>query len=116
MQEQLTNDNKRVRYFLDALESQHPPLLVKTAKTEEENGITGKRNYFELALAYILQKDPVLKLQYNKNNKRSQSQISGTNTTGFGSKNIIGTSGVHLRWHAKSYYNKLIQYQKKDLW
>ena len=112
MQEQLTNDNKRVRYFLDALESQHPPLLVKTAKTEEENGITGKRNYFELALAYILQKDPVLKLQYNKNNKRSQSQISGTNTTGFGSKNIIGTSGVHLRWPKNPEYKILSQDQK----
>ena len=80
---------------------------------EEYNGIAGKRNYFELAVSYILAKDPILKLQSNENKKRSQAQIYGTNTTGFGSKNWISTSGVHLRCHANPQYKKLSQYQKK---
>ena len=112
---QLPNDHTRAGYFLDALESQHPPLLAAMANIEEDNGIAGKRNDFELAVAYVLPKDPVLKQQSNKYNKRSQSHISDTNATGFGSKNGVGTSGVHLRWNAKPEHKKLIKDQKKEL-
>ena len=80
---------------------------------EEYNVIEGKRNYFELAVSYILAKDPVLKQQSKENNKRSQAQIYGTNTTDFGSKKGIGTSDVHIRWYVKPEYKKLSQYQKK---
>ena len=83
------------------------------ANIEEDNGIAGKRNYFELAVSYILSKYPVLKRQSNENNKKSQAQIYDTNTTGFGSMNGISNSGVHLRWHANPEYKKLSQYQKK---
>ena len=37
---------------------------------EEDNGIAVKSNHFEQAVAYILPKDPALKLQSNKNKKR----------------------------------------------
>ena len=113
VQYQLPNDHTRVGYFLYALEIQHPPLLATIANIEEGNGIAVKCNYFELAVAYILPKDPVLKRQSNKNSKSLQAQISDTNAKGIGSKNKIGTSGVHLRWHAKPKYNKLSQDQKK---
>ena len=61
VQYQLLNDNTRVGYFLDVLDSQHLPLLSAAGNIEEDNGIAGKRNDFELAVAYILPKDPVLK-------------------------------------------------------
>ena len=61
VQYQLPNEHTRVGYFLDALESQHPPLLAAMANIEEYNGDTGRRNNFENAVAYILPKYPVLK-------------------------------------------------------
>ena len=100
-------------YLLDALESQNPPLLAAMANIEEDNGISVKRNDFELAVAYILPKDPVLKWQSNNNNKISQARISDTNATGFYSRNVIGTSGVHLRWYANPEYKKLSQDHEK---
>ena len=84
VQYQLPNDHTRVGYFLDALESQQPPLLAAMTNIEEDNGIAGKQNDFELSVAYFLPKDPVLKQQSNENNKRSQDQISFTNATGLG--------------------------------
>ena len=61
MQCQLPNDHTRFGYFLDALESQHPPLLATMANIEEDNVIAGKRNDYEIDVAYILLKEPVLK-------------------------------------------------------
>ena len=116
VQYQLLNDNTRVGYFLDVLDSQHLPLLSAAGNIEEDNGIAGKRKDFELAVAYILPKDPVLKWQSNNNNKISQARISDTNATGFYSRNVIGTSGVHLRWHANPEYKKLSQDHEKELW
>ena len=101
VQYQLPNEHTRVGYFLDALESQQPPLLAAMANIEEDNGGTGKRNNFENAVDYILPKDPVLKRRSTENNKRTQAQISDTNATGFGSKTGIRKTGVHLCWHAK---------------
>ena len=116
MQCQLPKDHTRFGYLLDALESQHPPLLAAMANIEEDNVIAGKRNDYEIAVAYILLKEPVLKQQSNDNNKRVEAQISDTNGTGFGSNNGIGTSSVHLYWHANPEYKKLSQDQKKSLW
>ena len=107
MQYQLPNEHTRVGYFLDALESQHPPLLAAMANIEEDNGPNGKRNNFENAVAYILPKDPVLKRRTNENNKRKQAQISDTTATGFGGKNGIGKTGVYLCWHDKPEYKQL---------
>ena len=116
VQYQLPNDHTRIRDFLYALESQYLPLLSAMVNIEEDNGIAGKHNDFDLAVAYILPKDPVLKQQSNENNKRSQAHISDTNATGFGSKNGISTSGAHLLWHAKLEYKKFIKDQKEELW
>ena len=113
---QLPNGHTRVGYFLDALESQHPPLLAAMANIEEDNGPNGKRNNFENAVAYILPKDPVLKRKSNESNKRTQAQISDTNATGFGTKSGIGKTGVHLRWHDKPEYKTLNKDQRKELW
>ena len=112
---QLPNYHTMFGYLLDALESQNPPLLAAMANIEEDNGISVKRNDFELAVAYILPKDPVLKRKSNENNKRLQAHISDTNATYFDSKNGIGTSGVHLRWHANPEYKKFIQDHKKEI-
>ena len=88
------------------------PLLAVMTNIEENNGIAGKQTDVELSVAFILPKDLVLKIQSNENNKRSQAHMSDTNTTGLGSKNVIGTSSVHLCWHPNPEYKKLSQYQK----
>ena len=113
---QLPNEHTRVGYFLDALESQHPPLLAAMANIEEDNGPNGKRNNFENAVAYILPKDPVLQRKSNESNKRTQAQISDTNATSFGTKSGMGKTGVHLRWHDKPEYKTLNKDQREELW
>ena len=115
VQYQLPNEHTRVGHFIDALESQHPPLLATMSNIEEDNGYTGKRNNFENAVAYIPPKDPVLKISSTENNKRTQAQILDTKATGFGSKTGIVKTGVHLRWHGKPEYMKLNKDQKQEL-
>ena len=83
---------------------------------EEGNGDTGKRNNFENAVAYILPKDPVLKIRSTKSNKRKQAQISDTNATGFGSKTGICKTGFHIRWHENPEYMKLNKDHNQELW
>ena len=68
MQYQLSNINTRIGYFIDALDIQYSPLLSAISNIEEDNVIAGKHNDFELAVTYILLKDPVLKRQSNENN------------------------------------------------
>ena len=76
----------------------------------------GKRNDFELAVAYILPKDPVARKR-DASNKRGAGEISDitANISGFGDKPGIGKTGVHLRWHSDDEYKNLSQDQRKEL-
>ena len=94
---QLPNKRSRVEYVLEAIECQDPLLLAAIANIEEDQDPDGKRNHFEAAVAYMLPKDPVAKRvsQQKSGSKRPNAQISGV-AGGFGAKEGIGKSGVHL--------------------
>ena len=118
---QLPNEHSRVGYLLDGIENNDPPLQAALANVEEDVGDgteanPGKRNDFELAVAYILPKDPVARKR-DATNKRGASEISDVtaNISGFGDKAGIGKSGVHLRWHSDDEYKGLSAEQKKEL-
>ena len=118
---QLPNEHSRVGYLLDAIECNDPPLQAAMANVEEDIGDgtaanPGKRNNFELAVAYILPKDPVAKKRESAS-KRGAAEISDVNAniSGFGDKEGIGKSGVHLRWHSNDEYAKLTKEQRKEL-
>ena len=118
---QLPNEHSRVGYLLDAIECNDPPLQAAMANVEEDVGDgtadnPGKRNDFELAVAYILPKDPVAKKR-ESTSKRGASEISDVNAniSGFGDKAGIGKTGVHLRWHDDDEYAKLSKDQRSEL-
>ena len=118
---QLPNEHSRVGYLIDGIENNDPPLQAALANVEEDVGDgtdanPGKRNDFELAVAYILPKDPVARKR-DTANKRGAGEISEltVNVSGFGDKAGIGKTGVHLRWHSNEEYKDLSQDQRKEL-
>ena len=118
---QLPNEHTRVGYLIDGIENNDPKLQAAIANVEEDTGDgtaanPGKRNDFELAVAYILPKDPVAKKR-EIGNKRGISSISDVTAevSAFGDKPGIGKTGVHLRWHSKKEYKKLSQEQMEEL-
>ena len=118
---QLPNEHSRVGYLIDAIENNDPPLQAALANVEEDVGDgtatnPGKRNDFELAVAYILPKDPVARKR-DTVNKRGPGEISdlNANVSGFGVKPGIGSTGVHLRWHSEEEYTGLSQEQRREL-
>ena len=116
---QLPNEHTRVDYLLDAIETTDAKLLSGLANVHDDKGDgtianPGKRNDFELAVAYLLPYDPVARK--NKGiNKRGAAQISDATVSGFGAKIGIGKTGVHLRWYEASEFKKLNKAQKKEL-
>ena len=115
---QLPTEHTRVTYLLDAIESSHPPLLAAMANIEDDSDTNGKRNNFELAVAYLIPKDPVVKRRTAEGTKRTQAEISNvTNTSSGGTpKTGIGKTGVHLRWYNRKEYQTLNADQKTELY
>jgi hypothetical protein len=113
---QLPNAHSRVGYILDAIDSDDAPLQAAMANINDDTGPNGKRGDFEAAVAYLLPKDPVVKRKQDSS-KRSVGEISDTtaDVSGFGTKEGIGKTGVHLRYHKNAEYNNLTKPQQQEL-
>ena len=123
---QLPNGHTRVGYLLDAIENNDAQLQAAMANVRDDTGDgtaanPGKRNDFELAVAYILPSDPVARKR-TITNKRGAAEISALggasndkNGAGFGDKPGIGSTGVHLRWHSPKEFKQLSKKQKREL-
>ena len=126
---QLPNEHTRVGYLLDAIESQDARLLAAIANVRDDKGDgtaanPGKRNDFELAVAYLLPECPVARTKKGAG-KRTNAEISEVEVGSvgdsevevgsFGEKKGIGKTGVHLRWHKISEFKKLSDEQKEEL-
>ena len=123
---QLPNGHTRVGYLLDAIEINDAQLQAALANVCDDTGDStaanpGKRNDFELAVAYILPSDPVARKR-STGSQRGGAEISavggndaGSGGKGFGGKSGIGTTGVHLRWHTANEFKKLSKKQKRGL-
>ena len=104
----MPNGHTRVGYLLDAIENSDAQLQAAMANVRDDTGDgtaanPGKRNDFELAVAYILPSDPVARRRTGIN-KRGAAEISalgeasgGKNGACFGDTPGIGSTGVHLR-------------------
>lgn len=101
---QLPNEHTYVGYLLDVIECNSPPLQAAIANIEDDKGDgtpvnPRKRNDFELAVSYLLPKDPVAKRVAKSPNKRGVSEISDATTSNENGelKKGMGKTGVHLR-------------------
>jgi hypothetical protein len=113
---QLPNAHSRVGYVLDAIETDDAGLQAAMANVTDDTGPHGKRGDFEAAVAYLLPKDPVMKRKQQEG-KRTAGEIADATAEvcDFGSKQSIGKTGVHLRYHDGKEYQKLTKEQKAEL-
>lgn len=113
---QLPNQHTRVGYLLEGIQCEDAGLQAAMAAVRVDKGPNGKRNDFEATASHLLPYDPVAKRRA-AGGKRGAAQISDTTAdiAAFGTKQGIGKSGVHLRYHKPSEYKKLTKEQKDEL-
>jgi hypothetical protein len=114
---QLPTEHTRVGYLLDAIQTSDAGLQAAIAAVKTNDKPTGKRNHFEKMALYIVPYDPVTKKR--QTGGKQTTNISGVDgcevSSGFGSKQGIGKTGVHLRYHNKQEYDKLPVEQRDEL-
>jgi hypothetical protein len=118
---QLPNEHSRVGYLLDAIQSSDAGLQAAMASIKTDQDPDGLRNNFESAATHLLPYDPVQrKRSDHAGGKRGAADISDVtheeaDISAFGAKKGIGKTGVHLRYHPSSEYQKLTSEQKDEL-
>ena len=113
---QLPDEYTRVTDLLSKIQCDDAGLQAAIANIENDETPGGKRHNFEASASYLLPKDPVVKRINNAGGKRVNAAISDAHVEpGFGAKSGIGSTGVHLRYHKKTEYSKLMSEQKKEL-
>jgi hypothetical protein len=93
-------------------------LQAAIAAVKTDDKPTGKRNNFEKMASYIVPYDPVTKKRQTGGGGKQISTISaaeGEETSGFGSKQGIGKTGVHLRYYTNEEYEDLPTDQRDEL-
>ena len=77
-------------------------LQAAMASVEQDDGSNGKRNDFEAMASFLVPKDPVAR-KISANGKRDHGSMIGDThcgvSSGFGTKQGIGKTGVHLCYH-----------------
>jgi hypothetical protein len=117
---QLPNKHSRVGFLLTAIQCGHAGLQAAMASIKTDQAPTGMINDFEATASHLLPYDPVMKKRTDRSNKRESADISSmngeqANISSFGTKKGIGKSGVHLRYHNNTEYNKLNEHEKYEL-
>jgi hypothetical protein len=118
---QLPNEHSRVGYLLDAIQSSDAGLQAAMASIKTDQDPDGLRNNFEAAATHLLPYDPVQrKRSDHAGGKRGAADISAVtheeaDISAFGAKKGISKTGVHLRYHPSSEYQKLTSEQKDEL-
>jgi hypothetical protein len=85
--------------------------------TLDTSALTGKQGDFKAAATHLLLHDPVAKKR-TSNHKRGAGEISditGADISSFGTKEGIGKTGVHLRYHKSEEYSTLSSDQMDEL-
>ena len=111
---QLPNEDSRVGYFCDAIETTNASLQAAMALIRnDDNPVVGKRSNFEATSTCLLPHDPVAKKRTNNPARHRGAEISSIDSSQM--KSGVGTSGVYLRYHKRDEYLKLTAEQKKEL-
>jgi hypothetical protein len=119
---QLPNEHSRVGYLLDSIQNNDPGLQAAMANVRSSKGVGGMRSNFESMVAHILPYCPVAKKK-TTGSKRGAGEISTVdgdkndgNVSSFGVKSGRGPkTGVHLRYHKHSEYQKLSEDEQTEL-
>jgi hypothetical protein len=115
---QVPTEHTRVGYLLEGIQCNNAGLQAAVASIKlDTTPVTGKRNDFELAATHLLPYDPVAKKRTGSH-KRGAGDISdttGADISSFGTKEGIGKSGVHLRYHKDDEYATLNRDQMDEL-
>ena len=122
---QLPNSHTRVSYLLDRILCSDAGLQAAMASVRTDDGPQGVRNDFESASMHLLPYDPVAKKHAASGNKRGSEQISAvggdkpekvamSGAITSKTKNSIGSTGVHLRYHTPEEYDNLTIEQKDE--
>jgi hypothetical protein len=106
---QLTSEHTRVGYLLDAIQTSDAGLQTAIAAVRMVDKPTEKRNYFEKMATYIVPYDPVSKKRQTGEGRQvsNVSGVDGEVPSGFGSKQGIGKTGIHLWYYTKVEYEEL---------
>eukprot|EP00980_Cylindrotheca_fusiformis_P022532 scaffold9418_cov135-Cylindrotheca_fusiformis.AAC.1 len=123
---QLPDEHTRVTYLLDSIETNDASLQAAIASVKQDEQPGGLRNDFERTVATLMAADPVAKKVATSGTKRtnaniSDSQANSTDSTGANVSSLNLRSGkgpktgVDLRYHKMSEYNKLTSEQKEEL-
>ena len=117
---QLHNEHTHVSYLLEGIVC--PDLMPQAAmaRIHTDDGPTGMRNDFEVAVAHILPYDPGAKKRAAAGSKRTDPQISlvevpETAEISSATKDSIGKPGVHLWYHTPEEDRQLTDDQKSEL-
>ena len=122
---QLPNSHTRVSNLLDRILCSDAGLQAAMASVRTDDGPQGMRNDFESAAVHLLPYDPVAKKHAASGNKRGLAQISAvggdkpeqvamSGAITSKTKNSIGSTGVHLRYHTPEEYDNLTIEQKDE--
>lgn len=114
---QLPNENTRVRYLMDAIQSSDAELQAGLAAVRTDNvGPTSKRNNFEAAVTCLLPCDPVARRRKSTNDRANANIASvSTSTSESKVKPSMGKTGVELRYYKRAEYQSLSDEQKLEL-
>eukprot|EP00980_Cylindrotheca_fusiformis_P023710 scaffold10830_cov73-Cylindrotheca_fusiformis.AAC.1 len=123
---QLPDEHTRVTYLLDSIETNDASLQAAIASVKQDEQPGGLRNDFERTVATLMAADPVAKKVATSGTKRTNANISDSqaNSTDSTSANVSSLNlrsgkgpktGVDLRYHKMSEYNKLTSEQKEEL-
>jgi hypothetical protein len=114
---QLPTEHTRVGYLLNAIQTSDAGLQAALAAVRTDDKATGKRNNFEKMASYIVPYDPVGRKRQSSGGRQASnvSGVDGEAPTGFGSKQGMGKTGVHLRYYTKAEYEELPVDQRNEL-
>ena len=101
------NDSQRVEYLLDSITCQDASLQAAIGIVRANTN--NMRHNFELAAASLIEVDPYKRSQRAQHTSKSASISSIDFSAG------RGKTGVDLRWHPKSEFNKLSNDKKDEL-
>ena len=96
--------------MIDSIKCTDPGVVAALSHIRLDDVVNGMRNNFDAAVTFLLPTDPIRMKQKSGAEKRPIVEIASVEM-----KQVIGTTGVELRYHVSSEYFQLKYDQKKEL-
>lgn len=116
---QIPDGYTRVKQFLSKVKTSDHGLQAAIAAVKTDKDVNGMLYDFEKMVTYILPFDPVTHKRASGSKRNHEASVSTTEggevSSGFGAKQGIGMTGVHLHWYKRAEFAKLSDEQRKEL-